>query len=306
MPVLPHNYRGSTYRVLNPETEVFHLPIPERFHHVHCIAEQSELLHRDTVNSRTNEDRNIALRCGDDEMSDLNVMLTSECFIGVVASSVEAFKSEVGGILFGDHYRSVNKIMVSQAIPLQTTSRTPTEVHYHPERTERVLSMWDDLSSYWPVGYFHSHPEYGGTIFQARPSEGDKETIADDEIELIVSIYEAIRSDKLGYIRELRRISGAVGNYYIEMAAWYKDDSGNIREADLWCPYINVINLSSQMHVVTRPGRLYESDSIVPNRELRTLRRLVRKYERAVFRSLNENVATLRDIKKVLKKIHDY
>lgn len=239
-------------------------------------------------------------------MSELNVMLSSESFIGIVASTVEAFKSEVGGLLFGDYYRSVNKILVSQVIPLQTALRKPTEVHYHPERTERVLSIWDNLSSYWPVGYYHSHPEYGGVVFTVDPSEEDKSSLQDDEIELIVSIYEAIRRDKLGYIRERRRISGAVGNYFIEIAAWHKDDSGNICEAELWCPYIQVINLSHELGIVSRPGQLYESESIVPNRELRTLRRLVRKYERATFHSLDENDPTLRDIKKVLKKIRDY
>jgi len=239
-------------------------------------------------------------------MSELNVVLTSESFIGIVASTVEAFKSEVGGLLFGDYYESVKKILVTQAIPLQTTDRKPTEVHFHPERTERVLSIWDDLSSYWPLGDFHSHPEYGGTVFPVDPSEEDKDFLQDDEIQLIVSIYEAVRSNELGYIRERRRISGAVGNYSIEMAAWYKDGSGDIREAELWCPYIHVINLSHELGIVSRPGRLYNSDAMVSNRELRTLRRLVRKYERAVFHSLNENDPTLKDLKKVLKKIRDY
>lgn len=239
-------------------------------------------------------------------MSDLNVVLTSESFVGVVASTVEAFKSEVGGLLFGDYYRSVNKLLISQAIPLQTTLRKPTEVHYHPERTQRVLSIWDNLSSYWPVGYYHSHPEYGGTVYSVNPSDEDKNFIEDDEIELIVSIYEVKRRDKLGYIRERRRISGAVGNYFIEMAAWYKDDSGDICEAELWCPYIQVINLSHELGIVSRPGQLYESESVVPNRELRTLRKLIRKYERAVFRSLDETDPVLREIKKVLKKIRNY
>jgi proteasome lid subunit RPN8/RPN11 len=145
-----------------------------------------------------------------------DVIIRSDAFVGLVASVAEGFKSEVGGLVFGDHYRTSKKIVIDIVTPLQTAKRKPTEVHYHPKRTERVQNLWDDLSPHWYIGSFHSHPEYGGQKFLPVPSKTDKDSLDFGELEIIVSIWKKERSEPLGYIQDELRISGTVGNYHVQ------------------------------------------------------------------------------------------
>jgi proteasome lid subunit RPN8/RPN11 len=236
----------------------------------------------------------------------IDVFLSSQSFISIIASVVEGFKSEVGGLLFGDWYITVDKVFIDLAIPLQTTARRPSEVHFHPRRTRRVHHIWDNLSSYWPLGTYHSHPEYGDIIYTPEPSEDDIEDMEKGEIEIIISIYEALRRDQLRYTHKQMRIAGAIGDYYLELAAWHCSDIGEIEKTELWCPYIEIINLSYDIGIVPNPGQLYTQDSVVPPKALRTLRRLVKKYERRVFRTLETENPTLSKIEQTLKKIKKY
>jgi len=54
------------------------------------------------------------------------------------------------------------------------------------------------------------------------------------EVMLIVSIKDAKRRDKLGYIKQAKRIPGVVGKYHIEIAAWTLDKDDKVEEIDCW------------------------------------------------------------------------
>ena len=236
-------------------------------------------------------------------VKDLSVFISGDSFVNLVSAVAEGFKSEVGGVLFGDLYKRSSKVVIRHAIPLQTTKRKPSEVHYHHRRTKRVKGMWDELTPYWYIGCFHSHPEYGKKRYSPDPSEEDIKSMKADDIDLIVSIYTASRRGKLGYVRRLKRISGAVGKYHVEVAAWHCVGRKDVREIEIWCPYIEIINLSYELGIVRHPGQLFGKDSIVPIRLLRTLGRLARNYENQVFRSPDQYYSGLRPIKKKLKGI---
>ena len=240
---------------------------------------------------------------GGTNVKDLSVFISGDSFVNLVSAVAEGFKSEVGGVLFGDLYKHSRKVVIRHAIPLQTTKRTPSEVHYHHHRTKRVKGMWDELTPYWYIGCFHSHPEYGKKRYSPDPSEEDIESMKADDIDLIVSIYTASRRGKLGYVHRLKRISGAVGKYHVEVAAWHCVGRKEVREIEIWCPYIEIINLSYELGIVRHPGQLFGKDSIVPIRLLRTLGRLAREYENQVFRSPDQYYSGLLPIKKKLKGI---
>ena len=53
-------------------------------------------------------------------MEILHVFLSADSFVTLVAAVAEGFKNEVGGIVFGDEFRSTKKMYVKQVIPLQT------------------------------------------------------------------------------------------------------------------------------------------------------------------------------------------
>lgn len=223
----------------------------------------------------------------------------------LVAAVAEGFKNEVGGIVFGDEFRSTKKMYVKQVIPLQTAKRKYSSVKFHPERTERVLDLWDNLTTHWPLGWFHSHPAYGNISYDPEPSDEDINDMNPSEIELIVAIKEAKRRTKLGYCKEGKRVSGAVGKYHIEIAGWCIDDDDEVGEVDVWCPYIDIINFGHEAGIVSRPGELFRHDTHVDTRDLRKLRRLSQKYETFMFRNMDEwGIGPIRkDIMRVLKKI---
>ncbi|MFW9908419.1 MAG: hypothetical protein ACFFEF_07575 [Candidatus Thorarchaeota archaeon] len=233
----------------------------------------------------------------------MTVFLRANAFIGMVAAVAEGFKSEVGGLVFGDHYYTSEKYIVEVVIPLQTTKRSPTQVHFHPKRTKRVLDLWNELSPLWYLGSFHSHPEYGGAQYPPEQSEADRMDLKVGDIEIIMSIWEATRKEVLGYIRDGKRISGAVGDYYIQISAWHKNKYEEINELELWCPYINIINESRERGIVSKWGRLFERHSLLPETKVRTLQRRIEKYENQVFRNpKNEKVAFSR-IKKTIREL---
>lgn len=121
---------------------------------------------------------------------------------------------------------------------------------------------------------------------------------------MIVAIKEAKRCTKLGYCREGKRVSGAVGKYHIEIARWYMDDD-KVGEVDVWCPYIEIINLGHEAGIVSRLGELFRYDAHVNTRDLRKLRRLSQKYERYLFRNMDEwgSGPIRKNIMRVLRKI---
>jgi proteasome lid subunit RPN8/RPN11 len=218
----------------------------------------------------------------------MHVFLSADSFATLVAAVAEGFKNEVGGILFGDTFPSVDKMLIKQVIPLQTAKRGYSSVEFHPERTFRVLDMWDNLTIHWPLGWFHSHPAYGSISYVPEPSDDDIEFMDQSEVMLIVSIKEAKRRDKLGYAIDAKRITGAVGTYHIEIAGWNLDDDDEVEEADVWCPYIDLVNLGRKAGIVSRYGGLFDHDTLVGIRDMRKIRRLVLKYEDYVFRNLGD------------------
>ena len=233
----------------------------------------------------------------------MDVILRANAFVGLVASVAEGFKNEVGGLVFGDNFVTSGKFVVDFVVPLQTAKRKPSEVHYHPKRTKRVRSLWDDLSPFWYLGSFHSHTEYGGRKYLPIPSDTDKNSMDLDELEIIVSIWKSKRKEPLGYIKDDLRISGAVGDYYIQMSSWYRTAKEMITEMEMWCPYIEVINEGHTQGIVSKWGRLFERDTMVSETKLRTLRRRIRKYESQVIRNTDNYESAFSKVKQTMREI---
>lgn len=233
----------------------------------------------------------------------MDVIIRANAFIGLVSSVAEGFKNEVGGLVFGDQYATSGKIVIDVVIPLQTAKRKPSKVHYHPKRTKRVQSLWDDLSPYWYLGSFHSHPEYRGKKYPPTPSETDIDSMDLRELEIIVSIWKKKRSEPLGYIKDDLRISGTVGDYHIRIASWYKNKTGDVVEQELFCPYLRVINEGYVRGIVGKWGRLFENDTIVSVTKLRKLRKRIRKYEDSVIRNTDNYNSGFSKLKKTISEI---
>jgi proteasome lid subunit RPN8/RPN11 len=231
-----------------------------------------------------------------------NVALNSDSFISIVASAIEVFDLEVGGLLFGD--RLDDSIFVTQAIPLQTAERSRDGVHFRPVPTTRVLRIWDDLTVHWPLGDFHSHPEEGDFRHPPDPSEPDEQMHPGD-LSIIIALWETRRRRRLAYDPEENWIQGSVGKYHIHLAAWYCREPGDLERTTLWCPYIHVINLGHATKLTRRPGLLFSPDTYTQHKLIRKLRTLIKRYEQQIFNSFNldKGKSTLRDIERLLRRI---
>ena len=235
----------------------------------------------------------------------LDVLLSSDSLIGIISAALEGYKSEVGGLLFGDRIPSSEKIIVKLVIPLQTTRRTMNNVYFHHKRTDRVRRTWDYLTVHWPLGTFHSHPEGRGQRYKPIPSKSDTPINGSESIEVIIALWESSRHSTLRYIHNNQWIAGTAGSFYIQIAAWQYPGEGRFENLSVWCPYIDIINLSYEVGLTNHPGRLFWHETITPNGSLRKLHNLVHKYESNIFKTLNYEAGepTLQQIRQVLTKI---
>ncbi len=243
-------------------------------------------------------------------MDKLCVFIRKDTFISLIASVIEGFKFEVGGLLFGDYHSNRRErreeIILKQASALQTSRRSAYTVHFHPKRTLRVESLWDNLSTYWPVGHFHSHPESKDYEPTPEPSESDIFGLEKGAIELIIAIWEAKKRNELEYIRDHTWISGAIGKYYIQAASWYVDDERYVFPAEMYCPYINVINLGFETGLVRHRGGLFEPHTFIKFGLLKMLQRKINFYDTYAIRN-GEKAARhiLREIEDILEQIRE-
>ncbi len=235
----------------------------------------------------------------------MDVLLSSDSFISIISAAIEGYKSEVGGLIFGDRIPSSSKFVVKLAIPLQTTKRAQTYVSFDLKRTKRVLRTWDYLTVHWYLGTFHSHPEGRGQRYKPIPSKSDTTILSPEDLDIIIALWESPRHKILRYTHNNQWIAGSAGSFYIQLATWQYPYKEHYESIEMWCPYIEIINLSYEIGLTNQPGRLFWHETITPNGTLRKLHNLVHKYENKIFKTLNyeHGEPILQQIKEVLKKI---
>jgi len=114
-----------------------------------------------------------------------NVVIERSCFVGLVASAVEAYNRETNGFLVGNRGTRVLRrrprevTVLRAAYPLQTEDRKPNWVSHGNEkafrRARRVMENAD--VGYAVLGGFHSHTGADG---EASLSATDLEYVSDE------------------------------------------------------------------------------------------------------------------------------
>jgi proteasome lid subunit RPN8/RPN11 len=235
----------------------------------------------------------------------LRIFLTSNSFVTLISSAAEGVPNEVLGLLFGDYLNDDRRtVIVHQAIPLQIVERTRSSAECKLKHMRRVHNLWDNLTPYWSIGNFHSHPYEPNELLDPSPSKTDKRDMKKGEIGIIVSIKRTPRRRKLKYDETEFRILGAISFFQIEIAAWHCKRTGILEEAQIRCPFADVINLGYRLGLVEKPGLLFSDDTTVSIENMRKLRILISKYERQAFKSDRSGTSeTKRKIRILLRKI---
>jgi proteasome lid subunit RPN8/RPN11 len=149
----------------------------------------------------------------------------------MVVAAIEAYHDECLGLLLG--YKTAGKTIVEDCIVYQSAKRKPTEVEAVWNRENKVVEVIPKLTQMQPLGYFHSHTKWGRRRGRVELSQTDRDSIREDEVEVIVAINECKRSAKLRQTR--LGFSVTVGQYHISIAAFHRGEK--ITQCKLLCPY---------------------------------------------------------------------
>lgn len=122
------------------------------------------------------------------------VHIRKEAFLEILWASMETFKSECLGFLWGRSPTvNFNRFLISDAVPFQSVRRRKnTEVEQSKRGERRLQELMQGVrgSTVKLLGYFHSHPEWGNAKPWSEMSEFDIKEMqkSGDQIEIIVSI----------------------------------------------------------------------------------------------------------------------
>jgi hypothetical protein len=162
--------------------------------------------------------------------------INETAFLGLVLSSIEAFKKECYGLLLG--YRTDDKIVVEFAIPYQTAERGHTMVVPNWWRDQRVRACLQFLSHLELLGTFHSHASWGNLRANPRLSDWDAQTMDEGNVEIIVAVNDLLRRSAWRNIDGGRQLAGSLSDFSLSLAAYYRN--GNHRRpvrTQIRCPY---------------------------------------------------------------------
>ena len=162
------------------------------------------------------------------------IFVSEEAFMTMVLSSVEVYKRECLGVLLGT--KSLGRILVEYAIPLQSSKRGFIEVETDWRRELKVLSVLPKLVHLEKLGYFHSHPQFGDSKGLPQLSDQDKKSMSAGEIDVVVAINDSARSRRWSETRN--GLAGSLGDYSITISGYYKrkKDESIVRYR-IVCPY---------------------------------------------------------------------
>lgn len=157
----------------------------------------------------------------------MNVILEKAAFLEILAASLEAYKKESIGLLFG--LKRKNSIIVKLSFPPQTAKRFYARAEIGKKAEQRLISIFKKFAKMKLLGFFHSHPEYGDVQGETKLSEEDINSLANGEIGIVIAINKTRRN--MTWKRNIdETISGTVDHYFFKMACYLKIDNENGRK----------------------------------------------------------------------------
>lgn len=156
------------------------------------------------------------------------VYVHPRAFETMIRASIEPFKKECLGHIFGREYKKPRPyFIITDASPLQSVKTKNQEVEATKRSDLRLRDFFSRMPTHArPIGYFHSHTEYGNVAFSAEMSEHDKEDMMREKSKLEFII--AISSRKRGAVPWNQQpegnikgsFSGARYNYNLDIHAY--------------------------------------------------------------------------------------
>lgn len=158
-------------------------------------------------------------------MNKMEVFISENAFLSMVIAAVEVFRKETLGILLG--YRCENSYIVENAIAYQSCERYASEVERNHNAHRRIEYFLEHVRSPAKlIGDFHSHTQFGDNKGGFVPSKEDIVEMKNGGVYFIIEINKRAKSQVWNYNRN-GTMSGTVGEYFLKIAAWYRDENTN-------------------------------------------------------------------------------
>ena len=144
------------------------------------------------------------------------VYIEKEPFLDILLASVETFKRECVGYIFGyKPSRKRNSFIITNAVNIQLAKkRKNSEVIQSQLSKKNCEDLFNSYPSMFKViGDFHSHPEWGRHKGVAMPSEIDIKNIEQGEISIIIAISTMNKERVLWQNNNDGGVNGSLSNY---------------------------------------------------------------------------------------------
>jgi len=167
---------------------------------------------------------------------DVLVFLSEKAFLSIVISAIETYKDECYGVLVGTR-KGDNIFFVDYATPYQYAEISRKSAYLPENRRRRIRKILTELTPMDMIGEYHSHPDG-----ELKLSENDKESMMDGAIEILVTLWKKKKNQKWavstegGYLN-WKYLYGTIGDYYLQIAAFYKPKNGTPKQVKITCPY---------------------------------------------------------------------
>jgi proteasome lid subunit RPN8/RPN11 len=169
------------------------------------------------------------------------VYVHRNAFETMIAASVETFKRECFGVVFGRApTKSRQYFIITNVSPMQCSKRFNTRIEGHARSERRLNKFYERMPpSSRPLGNFHSHTEWGDTRYKAAMSAADLLSMmrAEAKIEFIIAISSRKKGKDEWRANDDGSVAGSFGsghyNYNFSMHAYVieeqKDESVSVR-----------------------------------------------------------------------------
>lgn len=165
----------------------------------------------------------------------MEVHISANAFWALLISAIEVYKKECYGILLGYRDGSSNYV-IEHAVSYQTADRRHGSVEKNRRASQRMHKFIGNLPHLSMIGDFHSHTAWGELKSVGSLSETDVGDMKPEQLTLIVVLNDKRRASAWKYNKN-GTLSGTVDDYHFQLGAYYLDDRGRSRRANLFCPY---------------------------------------------------------------------
>lgn len=149
----------------------------------------------------------------------MKVELSKIAFLGILASTLETYKKESIGLLFGSKSKKIIKVKL--AFPPQTAKRFFARAEIDTKAEKRLISIFQNFAHMKLLGFFHSHPEWGDIMGEIKLSEEDINSLQNGEIGIVITINKTKRNHEWHYNID-KTLSGTVDHYFFKIACYLK------------------------------------------------------------------------------------